>query len=305
MVSAMRAAIWFGIITFATTSLLACLGSGDDSENETAAWVRIDSPSDGFSTGAETITLEGNAGMRDGSYPDTVYWVNDGLSDALPQSTICLIGCVAAFRGEVPLFPGENTISVQLLDGVDTVSGTRYPQVVVSGSVWLDTDGLVPGITVTLSGDRDSSITFESGSYSFSGLRDGSYSLSASLLPAQGDCFSFAPDRHNFDIVDFDDITGLDFTATRLAPCYEVSGRISASTNPDASLSDIRMLLKDQDDNTYVVYSGFDGYIFRNLGPGTYTVKPSDSFGGVYTPEQAVVTITDDDILSVDFVRKF
>ena len=307
MMNTMRALIWFGIMALATMSLLACFGSDDDSESETAAWVRIDLPMDGFSTGAETITVEGNAGMRDGSYPESVYWINNGLSGGLPQSVFCLIGCVAAFRGEVPLFPGDNEISVQLLDGIDTVTGTRFPQVVVSGSIWMDTGGLVPGITITLSGDRDSMITFESGTYSFSNLRDGSYSLSASLLPAQSaDCLSFIPDRYDFEVTHFDDVTGLDFTASQLTPCYEISGHITASTNPDANLRDVRVTLKDVDDNPYVVYSNVDGnYFFRHLAPGTYIIKPADSFSGSYTPESATVTITDNDISSIDFVKNF
>ena len=293
------------IILF-TISLIGCFGGGSG-ETETTAWVRIDSPVDGFSTGNESVTVEGNAAMRDGSYPDSVYWVNDGSSGGLPQSTICLIGCLTAFEGEVPLFPGENTISVHLADGMDTVTVTRYPQVVVSGSIWMDTGGLVPGITITLSGDRNSMITFESGTYYFSNLRDGTYSLSASLLPAQSsDCLSFAPDHYDFEVVNFDDISGLDFTVSQLMPCYEISGHITASTNPDANLDGIRMTLKDIDDNSYVVYSNVDGnYYFRHLGSGTYTITPSDSYGAIYTPDTATITINDDDVTSIDFVKSF
>ena len=135
------------IILF-TILLIGCFGGGSG-ETETTAWVRIDLPVDGFSTGNEYVTVEGNAAMRDGSYPDSVYWINDGASGSLPQSTICLIGCLAAFQGEVPLFPGDNIISVHLADGIDSVAVTRYPQVVVSGSISMDTGELVPGVTIT------------------------------------------------------------------------------------------------------------------------------------------------------------
>ena len=287
-------------------SLIGCLGGGS-SESETAAWVRIDSPVDGFSTGNEHAMVEGNAAMRDGSYPDSVYWINNGASGSLPQSTICLIGCLTAFQGEVPLFPGENTISVHLVDGLDSVTVTRYPQVVVSGSITKDTGGLVPGVTITLSGDRDSMITFETGEYYFSNLRDGSYNVSASLLPAQSsDCLSFTPDHHAFEVINFDDISGLDFTASQLTPCYEISGHISASTNPDANLSGVRMTLKDIDNNLYVVYSNVNGnYYFRHLGSGTYAITPSDSYGGIYIPNTSTITVTENDVTSIDFVKNF
>lgn len=297
---------WSVFIILIVISLIGCSGGGSG-ESETTAWVRIDSPIDGFSTGNEHVFVEGNAAMRDGSYPDSVYWINDGASGNLPQSTICIITCLAAFQGEVPLFHGENIISVYLADGVDSVVVTRYPQVVVSGSITMDTGELVPGVTITLSGERDSTITFETGEYFFSNLRDGNYTVSASLLPAQSpDCLSFTPDQHTFEVIDFDDILGLDFTTSQLTPCYEISGHITASTNPDADLDGVRMTLKDIDDNLYVVYSNVDGnYFFRHLGSGTYTITPSDPFGGVYTPSTATITVLNNDVTSIDFVKNF
>jgi hypothetical protein len=47
-------------VTFAilVAGLAAC-GGGDD--DDSSAWIRIDAPVDGASTGADTVTVEGNA----------------------------------------------------------------------------------------------------------------------------------------------------------------------------------------------------------------------------------------------------
>ena len=298
----------FIVVIFTSCFLLsACFGNGDDVV-ETSAWVRIDSPLDGFATGNESIIIEGNAAMRDGSYPEPVYYVNNGAAGSLPQSTICILACITAFKGEVPLFPGINNITVYLLDGSDSVSVTRYPQVVVHGKVELDTAGSVPYVTITLSGDRDSfTRTDTGGEYYFSYLTTGNYRVSASLVPPQSTaCLSFSPDYQSFEVVNYDDISGLDFIATQSVSCYQVSGHIAASTNPDAAISDVRMALKDADNNEYVIYSDMSGnYSFWHLAPGTYTVTPSDPYSGTYIPETSTITILDSDVTSTDFVKIF
>lgn len=296
----------FSISIFITalTQLTGCFGDGDE-VTESSAWVRIDSPVDGFTTGSESVLIEGNAAMRDGSYPEAVYYVNNGVSGSLPQSTTCLLACITAFKGEVQLFPGENNITVYLVDGSDSVTVTRYPQVVASGRVEMDTIGSVPYVTLTLSGDRDSfTRTDATGEYFFSYLSTGNYSVTAALVPPQSsDCLKFLPDTLDFAVANYDDISGLDFIASQVSPCYHVSGHISASSNPDASISDVRMSLKDIDNNEYVIYSDASGnYSFWHLSPGTYTVTPSY---GTYLPESATVTITDSDVMSIDFIKVF
>jgi len=299
-----RYAFFISIFITVLTQLSGCFGDSDE-VTESSAWVRIDSPADGFSTGSETVIIEGDAAMRDGSYPEPVYYVNNGVSGSLPQSTICILACITAFKGEVQLFPGENNITVYLVDGSDTVTVTRYPQVVAHGRVEMDTIGSVPYVTLTLSGDRDSfTRTDTSGEYFFSYLTTGNYSVAAALVPPQSsDCLKFTPDTLDFEVANYDDISGLDFIATQVSPCFQVSGHISANTNPDASISDVRMSLKDIDDNEYVIYTDASGnYSFWHLAPGTYSVTPGD---GTYIPETSTVTITDSDVTSIDFIKVF
>lgn len=293
-------------IVLMTMLLSAC--SEDSDDREPGAWVRIDSPVDGFSTGKEYVTVEGNASMGNAfSVPGPIYWFNNGASGVLPSQNICIFGCIAAFQGSVPLFMGANTITVQLDDGSDTVNGIRYPQVVAQGSVVMDTTGyVVPGVTITISGDRNySAETDAGGMYSFSYLRDGSYSVHASLRPLSTGCLSLTPDKHDFVVV-MDDIHGLDFTASQLTPCYTISGHIAATTNPYADISGVKLTLIDTYNNEYVVYSNVAGnYTFYHLVPGSYSITPSDRYGGTYIPETSTRTIAIGDVTSLDFDKVF
>ena len=180
---------------------------------------------------------------------------------------------------------------------------------VARGRVAMTSTGFgVPGVTITLSGDRDSAVVTDgSGLYSFSNLRDGSYSVHASLIPPQSTgCLSLTPDSHDFVVVTDVDIDDLDFMSTQLMSCYVVSGHITASTNPDADISNVRMTLTDSLNNEYVVYSNSAGnYVFYHLESGTYTITPSDNFGGTYIPGSSTITITNGDVTAVDFVKVF
>jgi len=301
-------------VTFAilVAGLAAC-GGGDD--DDSSAWIRIDAPVDGASTGADTVTVEGNAALDEAAYVvGPVYWYNDGASGVLPHQNVCILGCLAAFRGDVPLFLGSNTISVQLGNVSDSVTITRYPQVVATGTVVMNDAATSPvaGVTITLSGDQASTTQSDAaGAYLFEFLRDGRYSVNASLTPPQlVGCLEFAPHSREFVVAadEYDDIRGLDFTAQQLAPCFRISGQITASTNPDFGQPDIQVALTDSDGIEYVVYSGISGYYdFWHLPPGTYTVTPTQcSFGcATFIPAEASVTITDSDVFSVDFVRVF
>jgi hypothetical protein len=165
----------------------------------------------------------------------------------------------------------------------------------------------VSGVTITLSGDRESTtVTDHGGMYLFSDLRDGRYSVAASLIPPQStDCLSFTPDKHDFEVITDEDILNLDFTATQLIPCYSISGNVTASTDPDAYIPEFKMTLTDSNNNEYVVYPLPFGryYVFWHLAPGAYTITPSDDVGGVFVPESSTVTVTDGDLIGVDFIR--
>ena len=275
---------------------LAGCGGGSSSASE---WVRIDAPVDGLSTGATSVVVEGNAAL---AQPTPIQWTNleAGLSGELAQQTIV----ITAFRGNVPLTLGPNTIVVRLgTDGPsDTVRVTRYPQVTLSGYVGYDTHAYVPAVTVSLSGDRDQSIRVD-GSYAFEYLREGHYTIAPSLPPPQdAGCLAFAPTRRDVEVplLGATDVFGLDFEAMPLAACYRVAGRVTSSVAPFDGLEGVRLVLKDLAgaENAVTTYSGgwFD---FWHLAPGVYTVTP---LGGSFAPPTATLTITDAD-LQLDLVR--
>ena len=101
---------------------------GDDDSDAPKDWVRIDIPVDGFSTTDEYVIVEGDAALGNATYPpDAIYWYNEGASGVFPQQNICILACLAVFRGYVPLYIGTNTITAQLNDARDTVSVIREP----------------------------------------------------------------------------------------------------------------------------------------------------------------------------------
>jgi len=107
--------------------LLGLLGGcSEDVERETLAWVRIDTPAEGAHTTADSVLVAGNAAMRNGSYPSaSIYWYNSGASGVATTNVVCILACIAYFEATVPLYPGENRISVELLDGTDSVTVYR------------------------------------------------------------------------------------------------------------------------------------------------------------------------------------
>jgi len=119
--------IVFPIILALIISILsACFGNDDNDAPKD--WVRIDIPVDGFSTSDEYVIVEGDAALGDATYPpDAIYWYNEGASGVFPQQNICILACLAVFRGYVPLYIGTNTITVQLNDASATVTVIRQP----------------------------------------------------------------------------------------------------------------------------------------------------------------------------------
>ena len=303
------------LATIACLSLSACGGGGDD-ESETLAWVRIDAPLDGYATGADTVLVKGNAAMRDGSYPDTIYWHSNYGSGTAIQSVTCIMACIAAFQAEVPLGLGENTISVTMVDGSDQVTVSRYNQVVVSGRITVDNpEGpSAADLPVTLSGSTDTLTTSsdEFGTFQFINVTTDDYTLAPTQpAPPQSDsCFTFSPADRAVTVPanDLSDIVNQDFVANTLLPCFHIEGTVTLASDPSISIANVKMTLTDSDGHTLVRYTGTNGhYIFRNLAPGDYYITPDDctveSCVG-YTPGYLDITITNTGASSQDFFRE-
>ena len=93
---------------------------------------------------------------------------------------------------------------------LDDFVGTYYGWS-ISGTILDGASAPVSGVTVTLSGDAaDSTTTDGSGNYTFSGLANGSYTVTPSLAP-----YEFSPASDN-PLVSGGSVTGIDFTAILL-----------------------------------------------------------------------------------------
>ena len=307
----------FGVIAFGLIAIVGSGGGGGSGGSETQAWVRIDEPEDGSSSGSGVVIATGNAAMRNGSYPDTIYWDSDCSSGVASQSVSCLVACVAAWEATIPLTLGENTITVIMSDGSDEVTITRYTQVRVTGRITMDeiSGASVPDIPVILTGTDTNytTITDVMGYYTFYNIIAGTYTITPSQpsLPQSSNCLSFAPSSREITVPadDNSDIVGKDFIATQVTPCYSIGGRVTASTNPGYGLPDIKITLSDQAGNEMVRYTDeTGGYSFSHFEPGTYTLTPSYCpFWpcASFIPAFKAVTIIDSSVYAQDFLQEF
>ena len=225
-----------------------------------------------LSSGASTVSGE------DGSYSFTD--VPKGNYTITPSS------------GKYTLNPDNINVTVDNanVSGMDftgyvNVDGTYS----ISGKI-LGSDGVgISGINVSLSNGAWAS-TEQDGSYSFSGVHKGNYTIS----PTSGS-YIFTPESRSVTI-DNSDFNGMDFTGTfMVSETYSISGMLS-SVN-ETKLAGITVNLS----NGASVLTSQDGiYSFTGLTKGNYTITPNaDSY--TFNPESRSVTIGNADITDVNF----
>jgi hypothetical protein len=292
--------------------LLSACGGDGGGDGGPSAWLRIDSPVEGTSTGQNTVTVSGNAALYSGAYPTgSVTWSSAGYSGATDLRVTCLIACIGAFETDIPLSLGVNTITVTFMDGSDSVTISRYPLEAVGGRVVMNGTGAgVPDLQITLSGATSRSTrTNDNGEYAFTYVQSGTYSITPSLsVPQSSTCLSFVPSSRTIEVTTTD-VLGQDFTSTQVSPCYSISGRITPSTNPTFGMPDIEVTLTDAHGVKLVHLTDESGmYFFHHLAAGIYTVTPSDCFWldcAAFTPSSRTITITNGDVIGQDFLRQF
>jgi hypothetical protein len=141
---------------------------------------------------------------------------------------------------------------------------------------------------MTLSGTASKTTTTDSdGFYSFSGLSNGTYTITPSKAG-----YTFNPASRTIPI-DNASVTGADFTASQL-PTYSISGTVSGDT-----LSGVTMTLSG-DASFTTTTNALGSYTFTDLFNGSYTVTPSKSVYA-FTPPSTTVTITDTSVSGIDF----
>jgi len=155
-----------------------------------------------------------------------------------------------------------------------TISGT------VSGDV-------APGVTITLSGTSSKTATTgTSGTYTFTGLATGSYTVTPSLYG-----YDFTETSESVAISG-EDITDVDFTSA-VAPTYTLSGTVSGDI-----AEGVKIALSGT--GTPSATTNATGDYSLSVTTGTYTVTPSLS-GYAFNPTSKSVTVSSAAVSDVDF----
>jgi len=176
------------------------------------------------------------------------------------------------------------TITEGNMSGVNFTAVAGYS---ISGQVMWQGSGL-SGVTMTMSGAASKvTETTTDGRYVFTGLQNGSYTVT----PAKSG-YQFSPSSQAVTIADLNR-DGVDFTATY---GYTISGKVTIS---GAGLSSVTMTLSGGISKTTTTNT--DGaYSFTELGNGTYMVTPAKSGYG-FSPSSQSVTVLNENKEDVDF----
>ena len=154
----------------------------------------------------------------------------------------------------------------------------------------LSPSAIVGGATVKLSGTDSFSTTTanNSGNYTFSGLANGSYTVTPSKAG-----YTFAPTSENLT-VNGANVTATTFTATAVTSTYAISGSISGAGGNGATVT----LSGAASATTTANSSG--NYTFSGLANGTYAVTPAQT-GYTFSPSSQAATINGANVTGVNF----
>jgi hypothetical protein len=156
----------------------------------------------------------------------------------------------------------------------------------VSGTVTNSAGTAISGVTV--SNGSTSVSTNSSGAYTFTGLNNGTYTLTPSLSGT-----SFSPASRSVT-VNGANVTGQNFTGTGGSTTYSVSGTVTTSTG--AAISGVSI----SNGSTSVSTNTSGQFTFANLANGTYTLTPSLS-GYTFSPTSRSATVNGANVTGQNF----
>ncbi len=145
-----------------------------------------------------------------------------------------------------------------------------------------------PGATVNLTGASTASTTADSGgNYTFTGLANGSYTVTPGKTG-----YAYTPASQAVT-VNGANVSAVNFSSTT-APTYSISGTISGVGGPAATVN----LTGAASASTTADTNG--NYSFAGLANGSYSVAPNKA-GYVYTPASLAVTVSGANVSAVNF----
>lgn len=161
--------------------------------------------------------------------------------------------------------------------GTAAPGGTTTPSTYnISGTI---SGAVVQGVTLTLTGGA-TTITASNGSYSFTGLANGSHTVTPSLTG-----YTFNPASSTINVSGAN-VSGTDFTATiNATPTYAVSGTVTG-----AVLQNVLITLSGAGSAT-ILTDASGNYSFTGLANGSYTATPSLA-GYSFNPVTAGVNVS-------------
>lgn len=295
-----------------------CGGGGDSfSVTNGGPPISINDPANGFSTTETSIIVTGFVNRIDGSFPSgTVYWNNGSSSGSSPVTCgflCCLFVCVGSWEATVPLNVGSNTITATFENASTSVTVTRIPVFAVSGKAYMQgTSAALTSPDVMVSRTDPASSTLygtyldSSGSYTFTGLLAGNYTVNPYLpLPGSSTCLTFTPASRTVS-VSTTDVTGQDFAAATASPCYSIQGQITHNGN---GVNSVSVYIQDSSGQSTYRATNFSGvYQFNYLVPGAYTITPQSCFFGgciTFSPASLTVTIVNTNVTGQDFAELY
>ena len=275
--SIFRSIIFLAIITI----FVGCGGGGNSPSSFSVSGTVSGAVSSGVTmtlsgTSSGTTTTDANGNYTFGGIANGSYTITPSLS-----------GYVFNSVSEAVMVNGVNITSINF-----TATASTNPTYNISGTVTLSSGEALSGVIVTLSGPGSGTATTDaSGNFTFTGLINGSYTVTPSL---SGHVFNSVSEAVTINGVN---ITSINFT-TIPTPTYSISGTVT--WNSGGVLEGVNMMLAVTY-NTTTATDSSGNYIFTGLTNGNYTITPSLN-GYRFNAASEGIKINGANVTSVNFI---
>jgi len=176
-----------------------------------------------------------------------------------------------------------------LVSGKTAASTTPLQTYSISGLITPAAGG--SGAAVTLTGAGSGSATADaSGAFTFSGLSNGTYTLTPSRAG-----YTFSPTSQSVMVNGANVTTGANFTATQVTTTFTISGTISPTAGGNGATVALSGVASA---TTTANASGV--YTFTGLANGTYTVTPSHT-GYTFSPVSQIAMVNGANVSGINF----